>query len=70
MNLVGNIVSAPAKPKEVVYNPLQHPPNLELARMHGEAKRIKALLDPKDTDLDELCPCCGLSTVAIPNTEN
>lgn len=62
------------KPKESVgpkwvYDPLQSPPDLQLAERHGKAKSVGIIsnfmnlsLSQQKLKLGQLCPCCGLDT--------
>ena len=43
-----------------VYDPLQSPPDMELAEQHGRASRVGKL---KREHGQETCICCGLSSV-------
>ena len=51
---------------EIVYDPLQSPPNMELAELHGRASRVGKL---KREYGQETCICCGLSSVKFLNIE-
>jgi hypothetical protein len=40
------------------YNGLANPPDLEFARLHGQAKRTSEFIDFRNYE-GRICPCCG-----------
>ena len=50
------------------YDPLKVPPDIQLAKNHGLARRVCVVPNDRETSYyeEELCPCCGL---IIKNTQ-